>query len=252
MLVVRDLVKRYGRLEAVRGLSFTARGGEILGVVGPNGAGKTSALRCCVGVLRPDGGSVEVDGISLARDELRAKAQMAFVPETPNLYPMLTVLEHLRLVALAYRTYRGEVAFLASARPLLERLDLWEYRDRLGSDLSKGMRQKTAIAAAFVHAPRALLLDEPLIGIDPNGVREVRLLLREARADGAALVVSTHLLEVVERLCDRVLVLERGRAVAEGTLEALRARANAGVGDDLEEVFFRLLREAEAEPLAAR
>jgi ABC-2 type transport system ATP-binding protein len=250
MLVVRDLVKRYGAIEAVRGLSFSARGGEILGVVGPNGAGKTSALRCCVGILRPTSGSVEVQGLSLARDELRAKALMAFVPETPNLYPMLSVLEHLRLVALAYRAYGWEDDFLSRARPLLERLDLWELRDRLASDLSKGMRQKTALATAFVHQPEVILLDEPLIGIDPNGVREVRRLLQEARARGAALVVSTHLLEVVERLCDRVLVLERGRAVAEGSVDALRERAQAGVDEDLEAVFFKLLREREAQPEA--
>ena len=246
MLVVRGLVKRYGAIEAVRGLSFTANGGEILGVVGPNGAGKTSALRCCVGILKPTSGSVEVGGVSLARDELRAKALMAFVPETPNLYQMLSVLDHLRLVALAYRAYRSEVEFLARAVPMLERLDLWDVRDRLASDLSKGMRQKTAVACAFVHDPRVVLLDEPLIGIDPAGVREVRRLLQEARERGVAVVVSTHLLEVVERLCDRVLILERGRAIAEGSLDALRARAEAGVGQDLESVFFTLLREAEA------
>ncbi len=246
MLVVRDLVKRYGQVEAVRGLSFTAHDGEVLGVVGPNGAGKTSALRCCVGILRPTAGTIEVDGFSLAREELRAKARMAFVPETPNLYPMLSVLEHVRLVALAYRAYPSETEFLARARPLLERLDLWETRDRLASDLSKGMRQKTAIAAAFVHEPRVMLLDEPLIGIDPNGVREVRRLLHEARARGVTLVVSTHLLEMVERLCDRVLVLERGRSIAEGSVQWLRERVQAGASEDLEGVFFKLLREAEA------
>jgi ABC-2 type transport system ATP-binding protein len=251
MLVVRDLVKRYGPLEAVRGLSFNANEGEMLAVVGPNGAGKTSALRCCVGILRPTAGTIEVGGISLARDEQRAKSLMAFVPETPNLYPMLSVIEHLRLAALAYRSYPSERDFLTRARPLLERLDLWEPRDQLASDLSKGMRQKTAIAMAFVHRPRVLLLDEPLIGIDPNGVREVRRLLQEARADGVALVVSTHLLEVAERLCDRILVLERGRAIAEGSVEALRARVSANADDALEDVFFTLLRASEAETRAA-
>src|SRR5581483_6255481 len=130
-------------------------------------------------------------------------------------------------------------------QPLLARLELWETRDRLASDLSKGMRQKTAIACAFIHGPRVILLDEPLIGIDPAGVREVRRLLQEARAAGAALVVSTHLLAVVEPLCDRVLVLDRGRAIAEGTLDELRRRVEAGDGADLESVFFTLLREAE-------
>lgn len=238
LLDVRNLSKSYGRYRAVDDLSFQVRGGEILGLVGPNGAGKTTALRCCTGILRPSTGFVYVAGYDVVREERAAKQQLAFVPELPNLYPLLTIEEQIEFIA---RTY-GALApdFSARREELLRRFDLWQERHNLTGSLSKGMRQKTAVAAAFLHGARLLLLDEPLIGIDPVGMRQLKELVLEARTAGCAVLVSTHLLDTAERLCDRILVLQGGRKRAEGTLADLRLSLDQRSDATLEEIFMEL------------
>lgn len=236
-LVVEGLSKRYGRALAVDGLSFQAGAGEILGLVGPNGAGKTTVLRCCVGILRPSTGAVRVCGRDSVAEAAEARRLMAFVPELPSLYPLLTVAEQIEFIARSYGPLAADFAERREA--LLRRFDLWTQRAKLTESLSKGMRQKTALVAAFLHGARLILLDEPLIGVDPAGIRQLKDLLLEVRAGGAAIVVSTHLLDTAERLCDRILVLQGGRKRAEGTLADLRLAAG-GEGGTLEEVFVAL------------
>jgi ABC-2 type transport system ATP-binding protein len=179
----------------------------------------------------------------MVRQERAAKQHLAFVPELPSLYPLLTIEEQIEFIV---RTY-GPLApdFAARRAALLHRFDLWEQRHKLTTNLSKGMRQKTAIIAAFLHGARLLLLDEPLIGIDPAGIRQLKDLAMEARAEGCALLVSTHLLDTAERLCDRILVLQKGRKRAEGTLADLRATAVYQGDATLEEVFMQLTAEEE-------
>ncbi len=240
-LEVDGLVKRYGRALAVDGLSFRVSAGEIVGLVGPNGAGKTTVLRCCVGILRPSAGAVRVYGHDSVAAPSEARRQMAFVPELPSLYPLLTVAEQIEFIARSYGPLADD--FAARREALLRRFDLWPQRAKLTDSLSKGMRQKTALVAAFLHSARVILLDEPLIGVDPAGIRQLKDLLLEARAGGAAIVVSTHLLDTAERLCDRILVLQAGRKRAEGSLADLRAAAT-GFGDaTLEELFMELTRD---------
>ena len=243
MIEVEAFSKTYDGTAAVRDLSFEARAGEILGLVGPNGAGKTTTLRAIAGILRPTSGKIRVAGHDVQESAIAAKRALAFVPDTPHPFDLLTVAEHLRFTALAY----GIEDWEARARPLLEELELAEKRDALGPTLSRGMQQKLAIACAFLREPRAILFDEPLTGLDPKGIRSVRESIRRRAAAGAALVVSSHLLELVEKLCDRVLVLHQGRRLALGTLGEIRAAAAARSEASLEEVFLAIT-EGEAPP----
>jgi ABC-2 type transport system ATP-binding protein len=238
LLEVVQLTKRYGALRALDGLSLQVRPGEIVGLVGPTGAGKTTALRCCVGILRPTAGRVTVAGHDLLRHEHAAKSAMAFVPELPSLYPLLSVEEQIEFIARAYGPLPPD--FAARREDLLRRFDLWPQRRQLCGQLSKGMRQKTAIAAAFLHRAQVILLDEPLIGVDPVGMRQLKALLLESRAAGLAILVSTHLLDTAERLCDRIVVMQRGQVRAEGTLAELRAALDRDHTATLEELFMEL------------
>lgn len=239
MLQVDGLVKDYRRHRAVDQLSFAIRPGEIVGLLGPNGAGKTSCLRCCAGILRPTAGRVLINGYDLVTQQAKAKAGLAFVPEVPNLYELLTVEEHLRFVAMCFNRLD---LYESKADELLNRYALTEKRRALVATLSKGMRQKLSIACALVHEANVLLFDEPIIGIDPLGVAEFKKELARARDSGCAILISTHLLDTAEKLCDRVIILARGRKAAEGTLEELRQRSQMA-GADLEEVFLRLTQE---------
>ncbi|MBC8102872.1 MAG: ABC transporter ATP-binding protein [Cytophagales bacterium] len=240
LLLVRSLSKRYRKFQALTDLSFTVSSGEIVGLLGPNGAGKTTSLRCIAGIVRPTTGSILVDGCDLlggGEAEREAKRRIAFVPEQPNPYELLTVWEHLKFIALAYGTTDG---FDTRAAQLLVRFDLAAKRDALVGTLSKGMRQKLTIACAFVRHATVFLFDEPLIGLDPRGARELREQLIAARDAGAAILISTHMLDTAQTLCDRIVILRQGTMVAEGTLDALRDRAQATGAASLEEVFFTL------------
>jgi ABC-2 type transport system ATP-binding protein len=239
-LLARGLTRRFGALVAVDGLDLEVRPGEILGFLGPNGAGKTTTLRMCAGLLKPDAGTIEVAGASLAREPRRAKARFGFVPDRPFLYERLTGAEFLDLVGALYEVPP------ASARERIDALAVrLEMTEALGDPIesySLGMRQKTALMSAVLHDPPLLMLDEPLVGLDPLGARTLKDVLRERAARGLGVLVSTHLLEVAERLCDRVVILHRGRVLAEGTLDELR-RGRAD--HSLEDVFLELTRPVE-------
>ena len=243
MLEVENFTKRYGDFTAVEDLSFEVAPGEILGLVGPNGAGKTTSLRAFAGILKPSAGTIRIAGFDLQRQAVEAKRAMAWVPDTPNPFELLTVAEHLHFTALAYGVDDAE----SRTGPLLEELELGEKRDALGSTLSRGMRQKLAFACAFMRDPKVLLLDEPLTGLDPKAIRNVREAIRHRAEAGTAVIVSSHLLDLVERLCDRILVLHRGRKIALGTLEEIRAGATNAKGQSLEEVFFSITEDAHEE-----
>ncbi|HTO90343.1 MAG TPA: ABC transporter ATP-binding protein [Candidatus Sulfotelmatobacter sp.] len=231
---MEGLTRRYGALVAVHALDLTVRAGEVLGFLGPNGAGKTTTLRVAAGLLRADSGEVRISGASLSREPMRARARLGFVPDRPYLYERLTAREFLEFVAALYRVAPSDAAPRAQA--LIERLDLGEVADDLIETYSLGMKQKLSLAAAVLHDPPLLMLDEPLIGLDPRGARALKDLLRERAARGLGVLVSTHLLDVAERLCDRVLILDRGEKRAEGTLAELRGGSDAS----LEDVFLAL------------
>jgi ABC-type multidrug transport system ATPase subunit len=231
-LWVQDLTKRYGAKLAVDRLSFGVSRGEILGLAGPNGAGKTTTLLSLAGLLRPDAGQIRWGGRPLGPERTRA---MALIPETPEVYDMLTVWEHLVFVA---RSCRLQDGWRTTAEELLARLDIADQRDALGEALSKGMRQKLLVAAAVLADTPVLLLDEPMVGLDPRGQRELTTILREQRSQGRAVIVSTHLLGYIEDLCDRVLILKEGRALALGTVAELLAGAD---GKSLEDRFLEIV-----------
>jgi ABC-2 type transport system ATP-binding protein len=234
MIVVDGLTKAYGSLQAVAGLSFSVAGGEVVGLIGPNGAGKTTTLKCIVGIQAPTAGSVRIDGHDIVADAVAAKRRLAFMPDEPQLFEYLTVREHLNLIARLYRVADYE----ARVPRLLSELELAGKESSLPGELSRGMKQKLVIACGLLHDPLVLLFDEPLTGLDPLGIRRMKeTIVARARA-GAAVVVSSHLLHLVEEICTRILILHKGRKIADGTLEELAARADlAAAGSDLEEIF---------------
>jgi ABC-2 type transport system ATP-binding protein len=199
-------------------------------------------LRSIAGIVQPTAGTITIGGHDLERHEVAAKRSLGFVPEVPNPYELLTVWEHLEFVARVYDRLDG---FAARAEELLLRLNLAEKRKELVVSLSKGMKQKLTIACAMVHDPPLLMLDEPIIGIDPKGQREVKSLLRETRAEGRAVLISTHILATAEELCDHVLILHRGRVAAEGTLDEIHAGAGSEEGRTLEDLFLVLTAEGQ-------
>lgn len=230
-LAVEHLTRRFGKLTAVNDLSFNAARGSILGLLGPNGAGKTTTLLCLAGLLRPDAGVIHLDEQQLEADRGRF---VALIPETPEVYGMLTVWEHLVFVAKSCRLSTG---WEARAEDLLRRLDLLDRRNTLGEALSKGMRQKTLIACTILAGAPVLLLDEPMIGLDPKGQRELRNLLLELRDQRTAIILSTHLLESAEALCDQVLVIKQGKALIKAPIAELRF---GEYGRSLEDVFLEV------------
>lgn len=239
MLQVHQLVKQYKKFRAVDELSFQINPGEIVGLLGPNGAGKTTALRCISGILRPTSGHCVINGHDVVFDQAKAKARLAFVPEVPSLYELLTVDEHLRFIAMCFHSLPR---YEEMKETLLRRYSLWEKKDDLVATLSKGMRQKLSVACALVHDANVLLLDEPLIGIDPAGAHQLKQEIVSARDAGCCVLISTHLLDTAEKLCDRVIVMQRGKKIAEGTLEDLQ-REHKGEGKSLEEIFLALTEE---------
>ncbi|HEY0797885.1 MAG TPA: ABC transporter ATP-binding protein [Candidatus Baltobacteraceae bacterium] len=229
-LTVRNLAKTFGSKVALRDVSFDVGDGEIVGFIGPNGAGKSTTFGCLAGLLRPDSGSMTYDGVELGSGR---GATVALIPETPDVYPLLTVWEHLTLVA---RLCNLAPEWRLQGEALLTRLGMLADRDTLGNQLSKGMRQKTLIAAILLAKAPVLLLDEPMIGLDPLGQRQLREMLRALRVEGTAIVISTHQLEMAETLCDRVVIVKDGRTIAHGTIEEIRAQGSG----TLEEVFLEI------------
>jgi ABC-2 type transport system ATP-binding protein len=234
---IEHLRRTYGAFAAVEDLSFTVADGDIVGLIGPNGAGKTTTLRTLAGILKPTGGHVRIDDHDLVQAPLEAKRRLAFMPDEPHLFEYLTVEEHLRLVARLY----GVDDFDRRARVLVEELELTGKERSLPGELSRGMRQKVVIACGLVRNATTLLFDEPLTGLDPIGIRRMReTIVARARA-GAAILLSSHLLHLVEEICTRVVIMDHGRKVADGTFAELASRADlAAAGSKLEQIFLRV------------
>lgn len=242
MIEVEGLQKLYGDFPAVQGLSFQVAPGEVLGLVGPNGAGKTTTIRSIAGIIIPTRGRIRIAGHELATDPVAAKAALAFIPDEPHLFEYLTVEEHLRFVARLYSV--GDVS--ARIPVLLDELDLTDKRHALPGELSRGMKQKLAIACGLLHEPKALLLDEPLTGLDPVGIRRMKATIMRRAAAGSAIILSSHLLHLVEEICTRLLIMQRGKVVAFGTIaEIVAGRPDLGTRS-LEDVFLALIGQEEA------
>src|SRR5579864_7587957 len=236
-LSVDHLRKAYDTLVAVDDLSFAVGPGEIVGLIGPNGAGKTTTLRSLAGILRPTSGRVTIDGHDLVDHSLEAKRRLAFMPDEPHLFEYLTVEEHLKLIARLYAVND----FDRRARALIDELELAGKEKSLPGELSRGMRQKVVIACGLVRQATTLLFDEPLTGLDPIGIRRMRETIAARARAGAAVLLSSHLLHLVEEVCSRVIIMAGGKKIADGTFAELATRADlATAGSNLEQIFMRV------------
>jgi ABC-2 type transport system ATP-binding protein len=246
MIELTSLTKRYGAFTAVNAINLEVPRGELFGFLGPNGAGKTTTLRMIAGIVRPTAGSVKIAGIDLAVDPIAAKSRLGFIPDRPFIYEKLTGAEFLRFVAGLYNQEGPQVEH--RARELLALFDLEEWRDELVESYSHGMRQKLIISSAFVHRPEVIVVDEPMVGLDPKAARILKDLFREYTRRGQTIMMSTHTLEVAETMCNRIGIIQGGVIRACGTMAELRASAQAGTMG-LEEIFLRLTGENAARAL---
>ena len=236
LIEAEGLTRRYGDFVAVDQLDLRVARGEIFGFLGPNGAGKTTTIRMLTGLLRPTSGRVRIDGIDLAEAPLEARARMAYLPDTPYLYEKLSAREFIHFVAGLYRV-PPERAVRRTAE-LLGILGLEDRADDLIEGFSHGMRQKTVLAAALVHDPKVMFLDEPTVGLDPRSARLMRDIFRQLSERGTTVFLSTHILEIAERMCDRIGIINEGRLIELGTVAELHARARSG--GSLEDIFLEL------------
>ncbi|MGH7663653.1 MAG: ABC transporter ATP-binding protein [Gemmatimonadaceae bacterium] len=245
MIQISALTKRYGSFTAVNSIDLTVPRGQLFGFLGPNGAGKTTTLRMIAGILRPTAGSITIAGIDLAADPVAAKARLGYIPDRPFIYEKLTGLEFLHFVAGLYNQQGSIVDH--RARELLALFDLEEWRDELVESYSHGMRQKLIISSAFVHRPEVIVVDEPMVGLDPKAARILKDLFREYVRRGNTIMMSTHTLEVAESLCERIAIIQGGRIRIVGTMDELRASAESATG--LEQIFLRMTGDAAAREL---
>ena len=245
MIQVELLTKLYGGFTAVNELSFAVQPGEVLGLVGPNGAGKTTTLRCLAGIIPPTRGAVRICDYNLAEHPIEAKRLLGFFTDEPRLFDYLTVWQHLNFVARIYNV----ADFEPIGRSLLEELEIADKADKLPGELSRGMKQKLAIACGLLHSPRVMYFDEPLTGLDPMGIRRMKdSILKRAKA-GASIIISSHLLHLVQEICTHILILKNGQKVADGTLAQIMKKFSGQPGDaSLEEIFFRATDEVKDVP----
>ena len=237
MIAIIDLVKKYGTFAAVDGVSLEVERGEIHGFLGPNGAGKTTTIRMIAGLLKPTAGRILVNGHDLASEPERAKASLGFIPDRPFIYEKLTAGEFLRFHAGLYGMDGDGVP--ERVREMLELFELTRWEDELVESFSHGMKQRLVMCAAFLHRPEAVLVDEPIIGLDPRGARLIKDVFRRVSGRGVAILMSTHTLEVAEEMCDRISIILKGRIIARGTVAELRAMAG-NPDDQLTSVFLKL------------
>ncbi len=236
-LSIRGLSKSFGGRFAVDDLSLDVRAGELYALLGPNGAGKTTTLRMVAGLLKPDTGAISVFGHDVQKEPIEAKRIIAWAPDEPMLYDRLNPMEYLEFVAGLWGV--APAIALPKAEELLKWLGLWDNRGERCEGFSRGMKQKTALAGALIHDPRLLILDEPLTGLDAAMARQVKDLLQERVKGGATVILTTHILEVAERMADRIGIIQAGKLAAEGTLDELRARSGES-GATLEDLFLEL------------
>lgn len=230
-------MKKYPLVEAVSGLDLEIPRGELFGFLGPNGAGKTTTIKIMVGLLKPTAGRVRIDGIDIQEDPVRAKFLIGYIPDRPFIYEKLTGMEYLRFVADLFSMDRARAE--ERANRFLEFFDLADSAHHLIDGYSHGMRQKLIISGALIHEPRVVIVDEPLVGLDPKGARQVKQLFLDLCRQGATLFMSTHSMGIAEAMCHRIGIIQKGRMIAVGTMQELRRRARQDHGD-LEEIFLRL------------
>jgi len=240
MIELKNLTKRYDRILAVDDLSLTVAAGEIFGFIGPNGAGKTTTIRMMGGLLLPTAGTIFIDAVSMAEAPVEVKKRIGFIPDRPYLYEKLTGMEFLRFSAELYGMV--DESLQAKAEDLLRMFSLFNWRHELIEAYSHGMKQRLIIASALLHDPKVIIVDEPMVGLDPGGVKMVKDILRELARQGKAVFMSTHTLSVAEDLCDRIGIIHKGSMIAIGTMNELQHATNLREGD-LEEVFMRLTEE---------
>jgi ABC-2 type transport system ATP-binding protein len=241
MIELKSLTKNYGSFTAVDSIDLSVPDGELFGFLGPNGAGKTTTLRMIAGILQPTSGTIHLAGIDLDKDPLAAKSKLGFIPDRPFIYEKLTGAEFLRFVAGLYG--QDGVKVEHRGRELMALFDLEDWADELVESYSHGMRQKLIISSAFIHRPQVIVVDEPMVGLDPKATRILKDLFREYVRRGNTIMMSTHTLEVAENLCDRIAIIQSGRIRAVGTIAELRAEA---MGSGLEEIFLKLTGERAA------
>ena len=235
MIVVDDFHKCYDQTIAATGIHFEVEPGQVLGLIGPNGAGKTTTLRALTGIIQPTQGLLAVDGYSLQQNPIKAKQQLAYIPDDPQLFSDLTVVEHLAFSAKTYGVQDAESKISA----LLEQFELTAKQDARAGDLSRGMRQKLAISCGYVHDPKAILFDEPLTGLDPRGIRTLKESITQRAESGAAIMISSHLLAMVEDICTHVLILNLGRQKFFGPIDEMKqAFKTEDQNASLEKIFF--------------
>ncbi len=237
MLIVEGLSKSFKKTLAVDNISFSLEPGNIVGLLGPNGAGKSTTIKTITGLLRKDAGKILIDGF--INTSIDAKKRFAFIPETPELYDMLTVREHLEFIAYAYDVQNWE----EKTEQLFKRYELSDKQDKLAKELSKGMKQKVSICCGLLPDPELYLFDEPMIGLDPKAIRETKNLFKELSERGKTIFVSTHLLDSIENLCHRVLVMKEGKIIADGDIQALRLQLGNKEGYTLEELFLEVTKD---------
>lgn len=227
MLNVIEVSKKFKKIEAVKAISFHVGSGEIVGILGPNGAGKSTTIKMIAGLLRTTSGEIHINNYK--SNSVEAKRYFAYVPEYPELYDMLTVDEHMKFIAQAYNISSWEEKMLS----YLQRYELLDKRKTLIKELSKGMKQKVSICCGILTGASLFLFDEPMIGLDPKAIRETKKIMAELKSEGKSILVSTHLLDSIEEVCDRVLVLKKGSIIMDKSIEALKQESNA----TLEEIF---------------
>ena len=237
MIAIHDLIKRYGTFTAVNGVSLEVASGEIHGFLGPNGAGKTTTIRMVAGLLKPTSGRIVVNGHDLAAEPERAKASLGFIPDRPFLYEKLTAGEFLRFHGGLYGLDGASVG--ERVHEMLELFELTRWEHELVESFSHGMKQRLVMCAAFLHRPQAVLVDEPMVGLDPRGARLIKDVFRRMSARGVAILMSTHTLEVAQEMCDRISIILQGKIIARGTVAEVRAMAG-NPDDQLTSVFLKL------------
>ena len=242
MLTVTQLTKVYNKQAAVHDISFDLAGGEVVGLLGPNGAGKSTTMKCIVGLIRKTAGEITIGG----HDHLsvEAKRLFSYIPETPYVYDLLTIWEHMQFIAQAY----GVKDWKTKALELLELYELDDKQKKLGRDLSKGMRQKVSICCALLPDPQLLFFDEPMIGLDPKAIKNTKNLFKNLKEQGKTILVSTHLIEGIESIADRILIMKDGQIIGNDTIANLRLQAETGSGLSLEDLFLELTKDEWVSP----
>ena len=237
MIEIINLTKRYGNITAISNINLTIPSGQFFGFLGPNGAGKTTTIKTIAGLLKPTSGMVKVEGFDIQKQPLQAKRVIGFIPDKPFIYEKLTGREFLQFVAGLYEVNGNEVE--TRIAQLLEMFELTDWADELVESYSHGMRQKIVMSSALIHQPKVLVVDEPMVGLDPKGARQVKRIFKDICARGTTIFMSTHTLEIAEQMCDYIAIIQKGAIIAQGTIGELRITAKTGM-TSLEDIFLEL------------